>query len=197
MNDAALVAGLHAGDPRAIEHVVQHHAPALYRYAVYQLRDPWLAEDVVAEVIVRMIQRVDRYVLDSTPFEAWLFRIARNLVADHYRARQRRPQVSYEEWLEAEPGAEPGVRDARIDILPEREALRAGLAALTAEQREVILLHVVSGWDLPQVARMLSRSLPSTKSLYYRGMQTLRRTLPTWHGSDVAVAGRRNGHTDG
>ena len=48
---------------------------------------------------------------------------------------------------------------------------------LTPEQRQVILLHVVDGWELPEVARKLGRSLPSVKSLYYRGVQSLRRVM--------------------
>jgi RNA polymerase sigma-70 factor, ECF subfamily len=177
MDDTILVAGLQRGDTRAIEYVVQQYAPALYRYAYYQLQDAMLAEDVVSEVMARMVGRVDKYVLESTPFQAWLFRIARNLIADHYRARKRRPQVSLETWLEIDPSQEPGGLDTQILDLPDREELMAGLALLTEEQRQVILLHVVEGWELPQVAKLLDRSVPSVKSLYYRGVQSLRRVL--------------------
>lgn len=176
-DDATLVAALKRGEPGAVEYVVQHYVPALYRYAQYQLQDAVQAEDLVADVLVRMIEKIAGYVQESTPFEAWLFRIARNRIADHYRARKRRPQVSFEGWLAADPGAEPGAAEAGIDVLPEREALHAGLGMLTAEQREVILLHVVDGWDLPEVARKLDRSVPSVKSLYYRGVQSLRRAM--------------------
>src|SRR5690242_2963915 len=85
MDDTILVAGLQRGETRAVEYVVQQYAPALYRYAYYQLQDAMLAEDVVSEVMARMVGRVDKFVLESTPFQAWLFRIARNLIADHYR----------------------------------------------------------------------------------------------------------------
>ncbi len=177
MDDAALVAGLQQGDAHAIEHVVQQHAPALYRYAYYQLQDAAAAEDVVSEVMVRMVQSIDRYVFDRTPFQAWLFRIARNLVADHYRSRKRRPQTSFEGWLADDPSREPGGLDRTIDSLGDRDALQAALAELTDEQRQVILMHIVEGWEMPQVAKLLDRSLPSVKSLYYRGVQALRRTL--------------------
>ena len=177
MDDTILVAGLQRGETRAVEYVVQQYAPALYRYAYYQLQDAMLAEDVVSEVMARMVGRVDKFVLESTPFQAWLFRIARNLIADHYRARKRRPQVSLETWLEVDPSQEPGGLDTQILDLPDREELIAGLALLTEEQRQVILLHVVEGWELPQVAKLLDRSVPSVKSLYYRGVQSLRRVL--------------------
>ena len=56
-----------------------------------------------------------------------------------------------------------------------------GLSALTDEQLQVVLLHVVEGWELPQIAELLDRSLASIKGLYYRGIQSLCRTLT---GSD-------------
>lgn len=176
-DDAALVAGLQAGDPRAVEQMVAQYSPVLYRFAYYQLHDAMPAEDLVAEVFARVIEKVGGYVQGSTPFQAWLFRIARNLITDHYRSMKRRPQVSFEQWLAAEPGAEPGGWDNGIDSLPLREELQAGLRLLTEEQRQVIILHVIEGWDMPQVARILGRTLPSVKSLYYRGMESLRRAL--------------------
>lgn len=176
-DDAALAAGLRRGDARAVEQVVQQYAPVLYRFAVYQLQDAILAEDIVAEVLARMIEKIDGYVPGPIPFKAWLFRIARNLIADHYRARKRRPQISFDAWQDAHPGAEPAGTDAATEWLPDREALRTGLAALTAEQREVIVLHLVDGWELPEVAQRLDRSVPSVKGLYYRGLGSLRRLL--------------------
>ncbi|HUS15708.1 MAG TPA: sigma-70 family RNA polymerase sigma factor [Chloroflexia bacterium] len=177
VEDATLVTRLQRGDPRAVEYVVQHHAPELYRYIYYQVRDAMTAEDLVADVLVRMVEKVDKYVFDSTPFRAWLFRIARNLVADHYRARKRRPQVSYETWMTTDPRNEPGHVDDGIEVLGDRQELQVLLARLTDEQREVILLHVVEGWELPQVARLLERTLPAVKSAYYRGVQSLRRGI--------------------
>ena len=177
MDDASLVAGLQRGDAEAVEYVVQQYAPALYRFAYYQLQDAVIAEDLVSEVMVRMIARIDTFTLGQATFQAWLFRITRNLITDHYRSRGRRPQVSLEQWLDAEPGKEPGCNDVELEVLLDREQLAVGLAALTDEQRQVILLHVVEGWELPQVAELLDRSVASVKSAYYRGIQSLRRAL--------------------
>src|SRR5437868_14367864 len=89
MDDADLVAGLQRGDAWAVEYVVQQYAPALYRFAYYQLHDASAAEDLVAEVMARMVGRIEGFVLEDATFQAWLFRIARNLIADYYRARKR------------------------------------------------------------------------------------------------------------
>ena len=55
MDDADLVAGLQRGDAAAVEYFVQEYAPALYRFAYYQLGDATAAEDLVSEVVVRVI----------------------------------------------------------------------------------------------------------------------------------------------
>jgi RNA polymerase sigma-70 factor, ECF subfamily len=177
MDDESLVAGLRCGDAQITEQAVRQYAPALYRFAYYQLQNALLAEDVVSEVMTRMVEHVDRFVLHQAPFRAWLFRIARNLIADHYRAHKRSLQVSLEEWLDGEPEKEPGERDIRIDAVPDKDRLQTGLLTLTCEQREVILLHVIEGWELPEVAKLLDRTLPSVKGLYYRGIESLRRVL--------------------
>jgi RNA polymerase sigma-70 factor, ECF subfamily len=179
MDERVLVDGLQCGDARAVEYAVKQYAPALYRFAYYQLHDASLAEDLVGEVMVRMVEHIDGFVVQSVPLEAWLYRITRNLITDHYRRKTRRPQMSLEEWLENRTAREPGKSDAGIEIIPDREQLRAGLARLTEEQRVVVLLHVIEEWELPSIARLLGRTVPSVKSLYYRGIQSLRRVLDT------------------
>src|SRR5690349_24388808 len=78
-NDAILVARLQRGEAGAIAYVVQQYAPALYRFAFYQLHEATAAEDLVAEVLVRMIAGIHTFVPGEGAFAAWLFRIARNL----------------------------------------------------------------------------------------------------------------------
>ena len=179
MDDIALLAGLKRGDSEAVEYVVQHYAPALYRFAFYQLHNSAYAEDLVADVLARMVRHIGSFKVGQASFQAWLFRIARNLIIDHHRAQNRHPHVSLEERLDAEPASEPGTYDPRIEALLDREQLREALEMVTGEQRQVILLHIIEGWDLPDVALMLERTLPSVKGLYYRGMEALRRALVT------------------
>jgi RNA polymerase sigma-70 factor, ECF subfamily len=177
LDDHCLVEGLRRGDPRITEYVVHRFAPALYRFTYYQVQDAMLAEDIVSEVMARMIENVERFVLRQAPFRAWLFRIARNLIADHYRTHKRCSSTSLEEWLDTNPDREPGCSDVLMEIVIDRDRLRRGLLLLTCEQREVILLHLVEGWELPEIARLLDRSLASVKGLYYRGIESLRRAL--------------------
>lgn len=184
MDEVALVTGLQRGDARAVEYVVQHYAPALYRFTYYQLQDASAVEDLVSEVLERVIGRIDSFKPGQAAFQAWVFRIARNLIADYYRERKHKPYLSLDMMLETQPENEPTHHDTEIDRILDRDQLRNGLVTLTDEQRQVILLHVIEGWELPQIARLLDRTVPSVKGLYYRGILSLRRVLSDSSGND-------------
>jgi RNA polymerase sigma-70 factor (ECF subfamily) len=180
--DDILVAGLKRREAGAIEHAVRLYAPKLYRYAYLQLGNPEAAEDLASEVMTRMLEKIDGYRYVGVPLQVWLFQIARNLVADAFRDR-RKAAISLDTWLEwsdgakASEGLEPGEHDIQLEMFADRELIRALLSELTDEQRQVIILRVVEGWQPSEIARMLNRTIDSVKSLQYRAIQSMRRNL--------------------
>jgi RNA polymerase sigma-70 factor (ECF subfamily) len=176
-NDETLVAGLKRRDGPAVEFAVETYAPRLYRYAVYQLGDTAAAEDLVSEVVTRMLEKIDGYTYTGAPFQAWLFQIARNLVTDNYRQRARAQVVSLEVWLEGGEGYDVGANDTRIESLADQDTLLRVLAQLTDEQRQVITLRLIEGWQPAEIAELLGRSIDSVKSLQYRAIQAMRRCV--------------------
>src|SRR4051794_13617051 len=166
--DEQLVAGLKRREGTAVEHAVSIYAPKLYRYAVYQLGDPSAADDLVSEVITRMLEKIDGYQYTGVPFQAWLFRIAHNLLMDTHRQTRKLPVVSLDAWQDDPQAPDIGGPDARLDQVLDREILLAALAQLTAEQRQVLILRFVEGWPPAEIATLLGRSIDSVKSLQYR-----------------------------
>ena len=96
-----LIPACQRGDTGAIEGLYDLYADRIYHYVLARTGDVNAAEDLTADVFLRVIQHVHRFKLDKTrpaaSVSAWLYRIAANLVADHHRARQRRPTVNIEE----------------------------------------------------------------------------------------------------
>lgn len=175
--DERLVAGLKRREGSAVEHAVTTYAPKLYRYAVYQLGDPAAADDLVSEVITRMLAKIDGYQYTGVPFQAWLFRIAHNLLMDSYRQTRKLPVVSLEAWQDRPDAPDIGAPDARLDQILDRDVLLAALAQLTDEQRQVLVLRFVEGWQPAEIAELLGRSIDSVKSLQYRATQAMQRIL--------------------
>lgn len=173
---AALVRRAQAGDEGAFAALYELYYDRIYRYAAFKVGSAADAEDIAADVFVRMIESIDRFKWQGHPFSSWLFRIAHNLVADFYRRRGRRRTVSLE-------AAEPVVAaaaydaDARMDMeLAMAEVARA-MEGLTALQREVITLRFAAGLSVAETARSMGKRDNAVKALQHAGLKKLRGML--------------------
>jgi RNA polymerase sigma-70 factor (ECF subfamily) len=172
-DERELIARLKAYDDAAIRQVYRMYSDGVFRYALYQLADRAAAEDVAAEVFLRMLNTIERYEYRGVPLQAYLYRIARNLSVDHQRRSGRFSE------LEAAPAHKS--MSANPATLAEQnlswQDLRQAMGVLTEEQRQVILLKFVEGMDNKQVADVIGKNEGSVKSLQHRALAALRRTL--------------------
>ncbi|MEO8285901.1 MAG: RNA polymerase sigma factor [Chloroflexota bacterium] len=176
-DDVALVAGLKQGDSSAVRYAVENFAPRIYRFALYQLGDHSAAEDLVSEVMTRMLEKIGQYNQTGAPFQAWLFSIARNLMHDSHRRRKNTTIISLDAAIDTTEVQSLGATDTRIDGFADRDALLRVMSQLTDEQRQILTLRIVEGWQPQEIAELLGKSIDSVKSLQYRALQTLKRLL--------------------
>ncbi len=172
------------GDTKVITALYERYRLSIFRYLYYRVGDAQAAEDLTSEVFLRMIRALDGYQSQGAPFDAWLFQIARNLVIDHHRKRQRQPQLPLQENLIAE---DQDVAATVEDNLTSARLVSA-LEQLNETYRDVIVLRFVSGLPIAQVARTLHKSEDSIKGLQRRALSSLREIL-----SDAEVHDESNG----
>lgn len=173
MDDAELVKRLKQYDPEAVSEVVKNHGAALHRYVAAIVGDYHLAEDIVSETYVRVLEHIHTYAYTGAPFRAWLYRIAHNLAINAVRREQ--PVADEEALLQivaSEADPEQAAQQGE-----ERAALRRALLKLTDEQQQVLLLRFVSGQSTAEVARALQKSEGAVKQLQFRAMRSLARLL--------------------
>jgi RNA polymerase sigma-70 factor (ECF subfamily) len=145
------------------------HAPALKAYVQRMLHgDRQLAEDIVQETMIRAWRSAGQ--VPPRARRPWLFRTARNLVVDSYRARKARPTEVSPEGLEA---AVDDDLDQALDSLLLIDALRA----LSPEHRAVIFDAYYRGQTSAQIAA--ARGLPpgTVRSRIHYALQALRLAL--------------------
>jgi RNA polymerase sigma-70 factor (ECF subfamily) len=161
-------------EPAAVAAIYDAYADAIFRYVSFRIRSPEDAEDLTDQVFLKMIEALPAYDDRGVPFAAWLYRIARNLVVDRYR-RSARDAVALSETLEARgAGADPF---AAASSTLDREALRTALATLTDEQRQVVILRFIEGWDVDEVAAAMGRRRGAIHALQHRALAALQRAL--------------------
>ena len=136
--------------------------------------DTDLCEDLTSDVFIRMLEAFKRgRGWTSTP-GAWIFGIARNVVADYYRRRQRRPEVVLDE--RAFPAVESSLFQ-QVIVSEEREVLVQAISQLTDEQREVILLRFMEGLSIKDVAEVMDKPPGAVKTLQYRSIRALAKVM--------------------
>ncbi len=160
-------------EARALGEIYDVYSPALYRYAVRLLGGADLAEECVAEVFSRFLHALRAGKGPQDSLQAYLYRVAHNWITDQWR---RRPPAALE-LEEAQCTDEKG--DPSRSLLEQMEQLevRAALAKLTPDQRQVITLKYLEGLENEQIAAALSKPVGAVKSLQHRGLAALRRAL--------------------
>ena len=142
------------------------HAPAVLGYLRGQgVPEP---EDLLSEVFLQVARSLPRYRGTESDLRRWVFAIARNRVIDASRRRRARPPVARPDPPDRPAPENPGALDP--DLLE-------ALGALTAEQREVVVLRFVADLPLDDVAVLTKRSSGAVKSMQHRALDQLARIL--------------------
>jgi len=171
--DRELLRRAHQLEEHALAEIYDRWSPGLYRYSLRLLGDNILAEECVADTFSRFLQILRDGRGPDDFLQAYLYRTAHNWITDHYR---RKPTVSIrlEDDLTADSRDGPDQVAAKI---MEQQELRAALMALTPDQRQVIVLKYVEGWNNEAIAVAVKKPVGAVKSLQHRALESLRRTL--------------------
>lgn len=154
------------GDREAFAKLYHLTRGAVYALALSLLRDAHEAQDVAQDVYVKVWESAPSYQSQGSPM-AWLLTVARNLARSRLRRSGRQVALDEEAW-NAIPAADP-------DVSPEdRQVLQGALARLGAEEREIVLLHAVTGLKHREIAQLLELPLSTVLSKYHRGLKKLR-----------------------
>ena len=172
--DAVLDAA-RAGEEWAVTVVYRELHPRLARYL--RARAPHVAEDLEAEVWLAIATRLHQFEGDEIGLRAWAFAIARRRLVDHRRqtSRRRTDVVPTEELDRANPLIDP--ERIVLDGLAGDEAAAFVTRTLPADQAEVVLLRVVAGLDVEQVAALPGRRPGTIRVMQHRGLKRLERVL--------------------
>ncbi|MBN2387556.1 MAG: sigma-70 family RNA polymerase sigma factor [Anaerolineales bacterium] len=160
------------GDSQALGRLYDENHAALYRYLWARLQDRKLAEDLTGDVFLRMLEALPRYRPSDVPFRAWLYRIARNLLVDHYRKAGIRQAVPLQETSAGLPTA--GAPEPLVERILTVERMHQALACLDGALQEVVSLRFLAGLSLRETAATLGKTQAAVKALQHRGLAALR-----------------------
>ena len=171
-----LVEQAQRGETAAFSSLYEEFSQAVFRFLYYRIGDRQTAEDLTAEVFIRVIRSIRKY-KPRQPFRAWLFRIARNIAIDHQRKFGKRQEEELAETLTGNLISPEEATSLTIDS----DQLKRALERLTPDQRDVIVLRFIGEMRIAEVAAALGKTQSSVKSLQSRGLLVLSQVMGTEH----------------
>jgi RNA polymerase sigma-70 factor (ECF subfamily) len=178
---AGVLTAARGGDSGALGEMFRTYQPRLLRYLRAQERE--MADDLAAEVWLAVARGLDRFAGDEAGFRSWLFTIARHRVIEHRRRQARRqtdplPTERLDRPVDRGWGGDPAW--LVLEQLGAQSAVDELVAALTRDQAEAVLLRVLGGFDVAEVARIMGRSPGHVRVLCHRALKRLAgTTTPT------------------
>jgi len=177
---AAVVASARAGDGAALEAVYQAMAGPLYTLLRRLVRRPAIAEELLQETFVDVIEHVGAYE-GRCPLPAWIRSIAVNRALMYLRSPWHRSL----EWLDQHPGGADRLTGAGAGDAPHPDAaLERALMTLPAVSCAVVWLHDVEGYTHAEIGQALGRTPSFSKTQLSRAHARLREAM----GAQATVA---------
>lgn len=177
---ADLVRRCRAGDGAAWEEIVATYTRRIYNLAYRFTSRADAAEDLTQEVFVRVYRSLEQYDPKQGDLQNWLMRLARNLVIDDYRRRQRAPQDSHAEDLSDHAyhlRAAGGTPQRELERRELGQQVQAGIDKLPPDLRVCVILRDIEELSYQEIVDLLQIPEGTVKSRINRGRIELAKIL--------------------
>ncbi len=171
-----LIALAQKGDEQAFEQLYEACYEPVLRYVTIRVHNPDDAQDLAQQVFIRFYKNLHNWHDQGYSPLAYIFTIARSVVADHWRANKRRPLESSEEilpFLEDSRARPDQVAESKYKV----EAILSGIEQLPKNYQEVIALRLIDGLSSPEIAKIIGKTEVATRKIYSRGIAKLQMIL--------------------
>ncbi len=172
-DEQCLVQKARDGDKEAFAQLYESHVDKIYRYLVLKTGNKIEAEDMTQQVFLKAFQSISSFKWQGTPFTAWLFRIAHNLMVDYMRHKEKRATLPLDEPIAKSDSNPELMAERKLDM----EQVISATERLTELQRGVISLRFTSELSIAEVARVMGKSEGAIKALQHSAIAALRKSL--------------------
>lgn len=171
-SDTELVERSIEGDTEAFGDLYQRYLSRIYRYIYYRVGEEREAEDLTETVFLKVWEAMPRFRVGEVSFKTWIYRVAHNLLVDHYRTRKEPPLTMDLDLEDPKP-------------LPEEEVMRqekqewisAAIAQLNPDYQQILALRFINGLSHAEASEVVGRSVAAVRVMQHRALKALAKQL--------------------
>lgn len=166
-----IVARAKAADTTALGELYDALLSRVYRFVYFRVSRREDAEDITEAIFVKIFENIGTYDERGLPFEAWVFRIARNMVIDFYRTHQTVTVTLENAFDVPDTGKSP---EEHTEITLQMEYVKTALQALPDSYREIIILKYIEEYENEEISQILEKPVDQIRVLQSRALQKLK-----------------------
>lgn len=163
-------------DPEAFAALFDAYFEKIRRFAYFHTGDEHLADDLASEVFSQALESIGGFTDRGGTIGPWLYGIARNVIASHFRSSAAKPVVPLDQAAVVPSGDCP--EDEALANLS-YEGLYSALSVLPEEQKAIIVMRFIEGYDVKTVARALKKRPGAVRTQQHRAIGALRKHFET------------------
>lgn len=179
LDDQHLIRLIAHARPEALGELYERYGRLVFSLAVNAVGDPSTAEEITQDVFMRVWERAGQYRADQAAVSTWLTSIARHRAIDQLRRQGVRVEAQSIAWADVAPQKEPAAErpEQAVEQSIERQRVRAAVARLPEEQKQVLALAYFQGRSQAEIAEALGLPLGTVKTRIRLAMDKLRVSL--------------------
>jgi RNA polymerase sigma-70 factor (ECF subfamily) len=173
MDEQQLIASVQGGTLSDFDPLYRQYVDPIYRFIYRRTLERMTAEDLTSVTFMKALEKIGTYDPSKGVFGAWLYRIARNSITDHYRTH--RPHEDIEDVWDLS-SADDVAMDTNDRLMYDK--LKDALQKLGAEKREIVTLRLWEGLSYKEIAALTGKTETNCKVIFSRTIDQLRKEVP-------------------
>jgi RNA polymerase sigma-70 factor (ECF subfamily) len=170
--DLKTIESVWSGDKEAFGRLYEKYAKKIYDFVFFRVSSKETAEDLTSDVFFKALSGLWERKFSGGNFSAWLYRIARNRIIDHYRT------AKVESPLQEDSRSDEGAFERQAEARGRLREVADHLGSLKPEQREIVVMRVWDELSYKEIAAITGKSEAAAKMVFARALSALKRSIP-------------------
>ncbi len=161
------------GELESFAYIYDKYINKIYKYIYYRMPDKYISEDLTSQTFIKALKSISLYNKDKGSFSSWLYKIAKNNLADYYRTYKNNLDINDLWYLEDDTNIEVAAdKDFKLD------KVKKYLNKLNKEQKEIVILRVWDELSYSEISEIVQKSEASCKMMFSRSLEKLKQEMP-------------------